>query len=166
MDYTMSERNTPISTAGATTPKALSDSCRPVTDKWLRIIRNQAHRRRRQRVNPTCNSRVPPRIAISKVSVECGVERGRAPSGARPFRFCKGRLAAFQGTRTGRLAARQSLALPMRLHQFTGVFLKLGESLASRSGNKIVGRPSWPPPQEKGGEESPPYNLPLPPQSY
>ena len=34
---------------------------------------------------PTCNSRVQPRIAISKVSVECGVERGRTLRGVRPF---------------------------------------------------------------------------------
>src|SRR5947208_12343621 len=85
MDDTMSERNTPISTAGATTPKALSDLCRPATDKWLRIIRNQAHRRRRQWANKTCNSRAQPRIAISRVSVECGVERGRTLRGVRPF---------------------------------------------------------------------------------
>ena len=85
--YTMSERNTPTSMAGATTPRALSAWCRPATDKSLRIIRNQGHRRRRQRANPTCNSRVQPRIAISRVSVECGVERGRTLRGVRPFRL-------------------------------------------------------------------------------
>ncbi len=37
--------------------------------------------------NKTCNSRAQPKIAISRVSVECGVERGRTLRGVRPFPF-------------------------------------------------------------------------------
>src|SRR4029077_15062676 len=97
----MSERNTPTSMAGAITLRALFALSRPATAKWLRIIRNQGHRRRRQWVNPTCNSRAQPTIAISRVSVECGVERGRTLRGVRPFPLAAGA----QGTQTADLGS-------------------------------------------------------------